>query len=58
MFKHVITITNILDFWKVNLYFDNSIANVQYLLNIYTSGKDHPIHMGLPSLPLMNQFCP
>jgi hypothetical protein len=58
MFKHVITIIDVSDFWKLNLYVDNSIANVQYLLNISASGKDHLIHMGLPPLPLMNQFCP
>jgi hypothetical protein len=54
MFRHVITITNVSYFWKINMYFDNSIANVQYFLNIFASGKDCPIHMGLPPLPLMN----
>ncbi len=58
MLKHVIPITSVSNFWKVNLYFDNSIANVQYLLDISISGKDRPIHMGLPPLPLINQFCP
>ncbi|CAK9237150.1 unnamed protein product [Sphagnum troendelagicum] len=50
MLKRVITITNVSDFRKVNLYLDNSIANVQYLLNISASGEDRPIHMGLPPI--------
>ncbi len=50
MLKRVITITNVSDFRKVNLYLDNSIANVQYLLNISASGEDRPIHMGIPPI--------
>jgi hypothetical protein len=49
MLKHF-TITNVSDFWKLNLYLDNSIANVQYLLNISASGEDRPIYMGLPPI--------
>jgi len=57
MLKRVMTFTNVSDFQKVDLYLDNSIANVQYLLNISAIGEDRPIHMGLPPIA-MNQFCP
>jgi hypothetical protein len=50
MLKHVITITNVLDFQKINLYRDNSIANVEYLLNISAIGEDRPIDKGLPPI--------
>ncbi|KAH9551957.1 hypothetical protein CY35_09G040600, partial [Sphagnum magellanicum] len=50
MLKRVITITNVLDFQKINLYHDNSIANVEYLLNISAIGEDRPIHKGLPPI--------
>jgi len=50
MLRRVITITNVSDFRKVNLYLDNSIANVQYLLNISAIGEDRPIHLGLPPI--------
>ncbi len=50
MLQRVITNTRVSDFRKVNLYLDNSIANVQYLLNISASGEDRPIHMGLPPI--------
>ncbi len=50
MLKRVITITNVSDFWKVNLYLDCSIVNVQYLLNISASREDRPIQMGLPPI--------
>ncbi len=50
MLQRVITNTGVSDFQKVNLSLNNSIANVQYLLNISASGEDRPIHMGLPPI--------
>ncbi|KAH8952253.1 hypothetical protein BDL97_09G074000 [Sphagnum fallax] len=50
MLQRVITNTRVSDFQKVNLYLDNSIANVQYLLNISASREDRPIHIGLPPI--------
>jgi hypothetical protein len=50
MLQCVITNTRVSDFQKVNLSLNNSIANVQYLLNISASREDHPIHIGLPPI--------
>jgi len=48
--QRVITNTRVSDFRKVNRSLDDSIANVQCLLNISASGEDRPIYMGLPPI--------
>jgi hypothetical protein len=50
MLKRMMTITTTADFKKVNLWLENSIGDVQWLLNISASGDDRPAFAGLPPI--------